>query len=186
MTILYSESNNTCYDTNQNYSSYPDDCVEITQEQFETYFLNNAPSGQERSYDSETNTFSWVDITYTAEEIMSQCKADLSAKRWDMESIGVTIDSIAIQTDMESKNEMAGYVTDSIFNGLTEVHWKLADGTFNTYLIVDFKNVYKIVAEYRNDCFGIEKSKAEEMDLAADPTTVDIETGWPDTTFTTS
>lgn len=186
MTILYSISNDNCYDTKQNYKSYPEDCVEITQEQFEAYFLNNAPSGKGRKYDSETNTFSWVDITYTESEVLAQCKADLATKRWDTESLGVTIDNIAIQTDMDSKNEMAGYVTESIVNGLTEVHWKLADGSFQTYAIADFKNVYKIVAKYRNDCFGIEKSKAEEMDAAPDPTTVDIETGWPDTTFTTS
>jgi hypothetical protein len=42
------------------------------------------------------------------------------------------------------------------------------------------------VQQYRNDCFGVEKSKVDAMDTATDPTTVDIETGWPDTTFTTS
>lgn len=132
--------------------------------------------------------YEWQEIfnpPLTGDDLLNHCKYDLAANRWEKTEQGVTIDSIAIQTDMDSKNEMAGYVTESIVNGLTEVHWKLADGSFETYAIADFKNVYKIVAKYRNDCFGIEKSKADAMDTATDPTTVDIETGWPDTTFTT-
>ena len=79
MTILYSESGDQCYDTIHNHPSYPNDAIEITQEQFEAYFLNNAPSGQTRQYDSETSTFSWVNITYTEAEVLAQCKASLAS-----------------------------------------------------------------------------------------------------------
>jgi hypothetical protein len=184
MAILYSENNNSCYDTDQNYSSYPEDCVEITKEQFETYFLSNPPSGKERAYDSETNTFSWVDVTYTDAEVLSQCKSDLSENRWKRTEQGVTIDDTLIQSDIESKNAMSGYVTESIINGITEVHWKLGDGTFVTYPIAQIKKIYQIITKYRNDCFGVEKTKIEELDSSLDPKSIDLESGWPSTEFT--
>lgn len=142
------------------------------------------------AYESGPHTYDeWkaiVNPPLTGDDLLNQCKADLSTNRWDKTEQGVTIDGTLVQSDLVSKNEMAGYITESFTNGMTEVHWKLSDGSFVTYPIAQLKKVYQIVAKYRNDCFGIEKSKADEMDIAADPTTVDIETGWPDTTFTTS
>lgn len=118
----------------------------------------------------------------TSEEKLAQCKADLAEKRWNKTEQGVTIDGVAFQSDQSSKDEMCGYIS----NGVTEIHWKHSDGNIITYPIAYFTDVYHLVQQYRNDCFGVEKSKVDAMDTATDPTTVDIETGWPDTTFTTS
>jgi len=129
--------------------------------------------------------YEWQEIfnpPLTGDDLLNHCKYDLAANRWEKTEQGVTIDGVAFQSDKNSKDEMAGYVA----NGVTEVHWKHSDGNIITYPIAYFTDVYHLVQQYRNDCFGVEKSKVDAMDTATDPTTVDIETGWPDTTFTTS
>lgn len=122
----------------------------------------------------------------SSEEKLDQCKANLAEKRWNKTEQGLFIDGVLVQSDLVSKNEMSGYVTESITNGMTEVHWKLSDKTFVTYQIAQLKRVYQIIAKYRNDCFGVEKLKAEEIKAAEDPESIDIESGWPSNTFTTS
>jgi hypothetical protein len=122
----------------------------------------------------------------SSEEKLDQCKENLAEKRWHKTEQGLFIDGVLVQSDLVSKNEMSGYVTESITNGMTEVHWKLSDRTFVTYQIAQLKRVYQIIAKYRNDCFGVEKLKAEEIKAAEDPESIDIESGWPSNTFTTS
>lgn len=129
----------------------------------------------------------WVkDIEAACNYDLSVCKKELASKRWEVSSDGVLIDGVNVQSDKESKDEMAGYVTESIVNGLVNVNWKLSDGTFKVYTIQKFKEVYKIVAKYRNDCFGAEMDKLEQIHTAEDPTTVDIDSGWPNNVFTTN
>jgi hypothetical protein len=139
------------------------------------------PDGYE-SIVNQDGSVSYSEVIKTSQQILDECKINLSSKRWEKTEQGVTIDGVAFQSDKNSKDEMAGYVA----NGVTEVHWKHSYGNIITYPIAYFTDVYNLVQQYRNDCFGVEKSKQAEMDIAEDPTTFDIETGWPDTTFTTS
>lgn len=112
--------------------------------------------------------------------LKEQCKKDLASKRWGIATGGVVIDGVNVQSDDKSKDEMAGYVTESIVNGLVNVNWKLADGTFKVYTVQEFKKIYQFVAKYRNDCFGVESAKLDEINATG---TTDLETGWPDNNF---
>lgn len=114
------------------------------------------------------------------EGIKEQCKKDLASKRWEVATGGVVIDGVSVQSDDKSKDEMAGYVTESIVNELVNVNWKLADGTFKVYTVQEFKRVYQFVAKYRNDCFDVESTKLDEINATG---TTDLESGWPDNNF---
>lgn len=128
---------------------------------------------------------SYLEVLPSDAEICQQCKQNLATKRYEVAGGGVVIDGVNLQSDADSSNEMSKYVTESIVNDLVSVNWKLADGSFVVYTVQQFKKIYQIVAKYRNDCFGVEMSKQAEIDAAQDPTTVDIETGWPVREFTT-
>ena len=69
-------------------------------------------------------------------------------------------------------------------NGLLNVYWKLADGEFHVFTVQEFKKVYQLVAKYRNDCFGTEYTKTTELESLDNPADLDLDTGWPTTTFT--
>lgn len=164
--------------------SHIKDWQRVTKEQADLFYYGTTmPEGKRR----KAGTLELEDIPPpTSEEICQQCKDSLAAKRWEISTNGVVIDGVNIQSCDESSNEMSKYVTESIVNGLVNVNWKLSDGTFKVYTVQQFNKVYQIVANYRNDCFGVEMDKQEEIETAEDPTTVDIETGWPTREFTTS
>jgi len=124
----------------------------------------------------------WFDTTPPPIE---QCKCSLADARWDKQNLGVVVDGIEIQTDENSVKKMESYVTESIINGLIDVPWKLADGTFKLYTVQELKPVYKCVVTYINECFRNEMSLQSELDLAVDPAAVNLDTGWPSRTFTT-
>lgn len=119
------------------------------------------------------------------EKTISDYKYDLSEIRSHKVSGGLVIDGVDIQTDERSINAMARKVTESVINGAIGVNWKKEDGTFKYYLIQDFKPVFKVVANYEEECFANEKSLSEALDQASDPSTVDLESGWPSTTIST-
>jgi len=116
---------------------------------------------------------------------LEQCKCSLAEIRWNKQNLGVIVDGIEIQTDENSVKKMESYVTESIINGLVDVPWKLADSTFKLYTVQELKPVYKCVVTYINECFRNEMSLQSELDLAANPTVVNLETGWPSRVFTT-
>lgn len=129
---------------------------------------------------SDTEASEILNPPKSNDELIEQCKSDLACKRWEVATAGVIIDGINVQSDDKSKDEMAGYVTESIVNGLVNVNWKLADGTFKVYTVQEFKKVYQFVAKYRNDCFGVEREKLNEINETGN---TDLEIGWPDNNF---
>lgn len=162
------------------YKDLPDDLIDISDEEAKLHMGNvTLPEGKRRK--KHTYPFELEDIPPpTSEQIIAQYKSDLSHKRWEVATGGVIIDGINVQSDDKSKDEMAGYVTESIVNGLVNVNWKLADGTFKVYTVQEFKKVYQFVAKYRNDCFGVEREKLDEINETGE---TDLETGWPANNF---
>lgn len=116
---------------------------------------------------------------------ISKCKLDLSTIRKKKQAGGVTVDGIELQTDEKSRFEMAQYVLESVTNGLIDVDWKKADGTSHVYLVQEFKPVYNVIVKYVGDCFKRESYLRGELEIAQDPSTVDLTAGWPSTTLTT-
>ena len=126
-----------------------------------------------------------MSIIKTRKKTLEECKSDLSQIRASKQSQGVTIDGVEIQTDKESRAEMNHYVMESVINGLVNVNWKKADGTFEVYTVHDFKPVYKAVVSYVDECFQREMALIKELNEAKDPSAVDLESGWPSTVITT-
>lgn len=100
--------------------------------------------------------------------------------------MGITVDGISLQTDPQSVAAMAGYVTESVIDGLVDITWKCLSGTFHTYTVQEFKPVFKKIKLYVHDCFENEAALSAALDAAADPTTIDLTAGWPTTEYTTS
>ena len=127
-------------------------------------------------------------LAYSCPECIDSLRAELAdkiaVKRWEVCNAGVLINGFAIQSDTKSKDEMGGYVTESIINGLVNVYWKMPDDTFKVFSVQEFKKVYQTVAKYRNDCFGVEHFKSEQLLALDNPIALDIESGWPDNNFT--
>lgn len=50
-------------------NSWPDDAVEITEDEFKSFFLNSSPIGMKRKY--STNGFNWVEIPQKLEDAIN-------------------------------------------------------------------------------------------------------------------
>lgn len=179
--IKLSPSRWSCYDTSINYNSIPDDAIDITVSEHRIFMGEDWPEGRRLIRFRYPFEFEEIPPPST-DELKEQCKKDLESKRWNVATGGVVIDGVNVQSDDKSKDEMAGYLTEPIVNGLVNVNWKLADGTFKVYTVQEFKKVYQFVAKYRNDCFGVELTKLDEINATG---TTDLETGWPDNNFIT-
>lgn len=181
--ILYSIETDLIYDTSI-HKVIPNDAVKISLTEKHEHIGNITYEGKRRVKHVYPFVFEGIPLPST-EELRTTQKQLLAAKRWDICQGSVLIDGVEVQSDKDSKDEMSGYVTESVVNGLVSVNWKRGSGEFSVYTVQQFKKIYQLVAKYRNDCFGVEMAKLAEIDAAEDPATVDIETGWPNREFTT-
>ena len=88
MRILYSISENACYDSTEDYSKsggIPSDAKPITTKNYQFYWCSRAPAGKKCGWNSEANCFCWVDVTPLT---LAECK------RRKMESIKSEYDAL--------------------------------------------------------------------------------------------
>lgn len=113
-------------------------------------------------------------------------KQELKTIREDKEKIKVTVNGQELSALAKDRREMQHYVTDAVTNGLVNVYWQKPDGTFHTYTVQEFKPVYRALVHYINALFLRHKELLEALEAAPDPSTVNLQAGWPTTTYTVS
>jgi hypothetical protein len=181
----YSKIRDKIYPTGllSRYLDLPNDLVDINREEFDIYSgATPPPEGKQRK--KHAYPFEFEDIpALTIEESRAIHIRSLSIKRREVVAGGVIIDGVEISTDEKSMNVMSRKVTESVINGLIGVNWKKKDGTFEYYLIQDFKQVFKIVANFEEACFARESELTNEINTHDDMSLLDINSGWPINVF---
>jgi hypothetical protein len=116
-------------------------------------------------------------------------KENLKEIRLEKQSSGVTI-SGATFTDKSGNTQTSGVLFKADNNTLRDmdikagrispvIKWKCSDGEFRGYSISEFARVNAVVVVFNQDCFDNEAAKINELEAATDPSTVDLNAGWP-------
>lgn len=119
----------------------------------------------------------------TLEEQRAKALDGLADYRFNTSRSGIVHNGVDIQSDVASVARMHPYVTESMINGLYDIEWKKADGSFHNYTVQELKPVYKSVVNYIGDCFKRERVLHDEIMASSDPWSVDITTGWPSNVY---
>jgi len=112
----------------------------------------------------------------------SSLQAEIAAKRWEVETGGITVSGVQIKTDRESQSQLTS-VYAMLKGGLvSDTQWKTADGLFTRVTLVEIEPIAQAVAEHVRACFYEERSHNDAIAMLqtqADLDAYDINAGWP-------
>ena len=114
-------------------------------------------------------------------------KADLYAavanKRWEVETGGIAVGGLPINTERESIAKLHQAFTSLELGFFTDTPWKGGDDLWVTVTLEQITPVAKVVAAFGRACFAAEKAHQEAIEACEDLDKYDINTGWPETNY---
>jgi len=108
-------------------------------------------------------------------------KSAATAKRWEVETGGLTLPSGArVRTAIEDQNRIASVVATAQLAGVTEVDFKGEDGWL-TLPMSDVQQVAAAVGLHVQACFSAERAHHVAIEALADEDldSYDVSAGWP-------
>lgn len=121
------------------------------------------------------------DETTLSDALVSKLAA-LAAKRYEVETGGITVDGVAVATDRDSQALLTGAWCRCRQAAGTTVNWKGTNGW--TQLDADaIESLAAAVSDHVEACFTAEKTHSEAISALATVAAVDaydFSTGWPD------
>lgn len=108
--------------------------------------------------------------------------AALAAKRWEVETGGVTIGGIPVKTDADTQRKITGAYVQATRDPDFVVRWKLGPATYTTLDAATIIVIGDAVTAHIQACFVCESDLADQIVGAADwdeLAAVDIQSGWP-------
>ena len=121
----YSAKNNQAYLKQLSYSVLPDDLVEITEDEFSEFFIEQVPEGKIRAGGSSGKP-EWVHVPEpTQEQLHEQWKAD---RQKQVDEIIVEIDDLLFDGDETSQSRMTRGAMLAA-SPEEKINWILADNT---------------------------------------------------------
>jgi hypothetical protein len=122
------------------------------------------------------------------EILKEHLKSKLATRRWAAETAGITIDDLVYSTDRESQIKYTAIaVAISQADPQTwSVNWKTSDGQFITLNSTQMMYRTNIVMGYVQGCFNREyaiQSEIEACSTVEELLLVDIDSGWPEVTY---
>lgn len=177
--MYYSKSTGGFYTKEIHGKNIPTDAVEITDLYYKT-LLAEQSSGKMISINESGHP---IAITHPAKvRSYSSLQAEIAAKRWEVETGGITVSGVQIKTDRESQSQLTS-VYAMLKSGLvSDTHWKTADGIFTLVTLVEIEPITQAVAEHVRVCFNEERSHNDAIAMLqtqAELDAYDIHTGWP-------
>lgn len=92
---------------------------------------------------------------------------ELSAKRFEAETSGVTVDGMTYSTQRDAQLQIANVNAALQAGTISEALWKTADGTFVTLTAVNAPGVVAAVVAHVQECFALEESLRAQAIAAA-------------------
>jgi hypothetical protein len=117
----------------------------------------------------------------TFEQLKAQKLNALANKRWNVETGGITFNSMSLATDITSQTKYIGAVVGAQIDPTTVVNWKMADGSFIELDAAGITTVAMAVRSHIQTCFDTESAYRELIELAVDKDDldlIDINVGW--------
>ena len=121
--------------------------------------------------------------TPTLDGVQAVLREAATAKRWDVETGGLTLPNGArVLTRIEDQNRISNAVTNALRLGLASVSFKSADGKFFTTPIADLVAIADAVGMHVQACFDAERVHYDAiaaLGSVAAAQAYDVATGWP-------
>lgn len=126
-----------------------------------------------------TRTFAAVDVAL--DRAKNQAKEKLAAKRYDVETGGISVGDVTVDTTRESQMMIMAARTLAKEDANYTVNWKTADDTFATLDATTIIAVADAVRVHVQACFDNEKTLLEAINASTSVDAlraVDVESGW--------
>ena len=177
--MFYSKSTGGFYDASIHGDNIPDDAVEITAEKHAALFAAQS-SGQQITADEDGYPVA-IDLPQPI-RTQTSLLAEVAAKRWQVETGGISIGSTPIATDRESQAQVSSAYASLKGGLITDTPWKAMDGSFTLFTLAEIEPVAQAVAAHVRACFAAERAHSEAisaMMTQAGLDAYDIAIGWP-------
>lgn len=102
----------------------------------------------------------------------------LAKRRYEAEIGGTVINGVDISTDRESQSKLIALRIVAKEDANYTVNWKTANG----FVVLDATTIIALadgVRQHVQNCFDNEANLLNQIENASNPSTVDIEIGWP-------
>lgn len=157
----------------------PADAVEITAAEYAA-LLTAQSSGKQIIADENGNPIA-IDPPPPIRTQQSLL-ADVAAKRWVVETGGITVAGTPIATDREAQSLLNSAFVDLQSGLISDTQWKATNGTFTLFTLVQLEPVAQAVAAHRRACFAAEQAHVaaiNALEAQAELDAYDIDDGWP-------
>lgn len=117
----------------------------------------------------------------TLDDLKSSLKSSVAAKRYEVETSGIAVDGVALDTSLESQNRITSVIANATVAGVTEVDFKATSG----WVHLTIKQVTSIAAAiglHVQACYTAEKvhdTAIDALETVEAAQAYDITTGWP-------
>lgn len=111
----------------------------------------------------------------------AQARKALAAKRYEVETGGITVNGTPVKTDRETQSILTAARTRALEDGNFSVDWKVSNGVFVTLDAATIIAIANAVADHVQACFSNEKALDVLIAAAADVAAVravDLKSGW--------
>lgn len=95
------------------------------------------------------------------ESVVAMLTGFASAKRFEVETGGITVGSMKVATDRESQARIAAAWVTAKHEPSTVFHWKLPDGTFVDLTAGSLSTMAAAVAAHVQACYAVERKVCE-------------------------
>lgn len=161
------------------HNNIPSDAVEISDEQYSELLVKQS-AGQQITADEHGKPIAIIQPT-PRRTTTSLCD-EVAAKRWQVETGGISIGSTPIATDRESRSQLTSVYSDLQNSLIADTPWKAADGSFTLVTLAEIEPAAQAVAAHVRACFAAEQAHTiaiEALHTQAELDSYDIHTGWP-------
>jgi hypothetical protein len=135
----------------------------------------------EYTYTEDTPTWdgaSWVQTWKSTSRTMIQrksaMKAEITAKRWSVETSGITVSSVPVATDAQTQAKLSGALQLVQADDTVLIDWKGSDGTWSQLNASAVTTIAMAVGSHVQACFTREKELHTAVDNAVDSDALDL------------
>lgn len=94
-------------------------------------------------------------------------KKRVGERRWAVESGGITVGGILVDTTIEAQNRISSVVLNGTRVGMESINFKSPNGQFNTITMTQMTAIADAIAAHVQNCFTAEAAHCAEVDALA-------------------
>jgi len=177
--MLYSKLTGGFYNHAIHGDNIPTDAVEISAKNHSTLLIAQSKG---KLIVADENGYP-IAIDHPAPvRTLTSMLADIAAKRWEVETGGITVAASPIKTDRDSQAQLISTYTSLKSGLIADTQWKDAHGMFTMVTLAELEPVAQAVSEHVRACFAAEQSHNDainQLQTQAELDAYDIHYGWP-------